>query len=527
MPAKLRKTRHSSGPSLCSPCELPDSKQLYTKKCILSAIKMEQKKNPSADITDIAKKIEPIVGLKWKEVNPCLSVITPDSVIKKIVRIYETDHKMNIKQITPKKKKFFMDNLDKLFDILSCKCPFVECDPTECGSVPCDIPHIHCDCLRHLKIPVIELAFIKDQRDKVGLNGGKVVMGGVNKVTAEQQENTKKKKDSKVKKTEEHAEEIEEKNRHKRGKFDKVLLDSSKDQGDAGDGTLENSDSDYSTEEIENKETEYTTTDIRIFVAECIRYQISDRASVALYNAALKTLGPLEENKIVDKSKYRREKAKFGARQNEKKINETKGGLGCIGADGKRNKKTRVKEIQVINGKEVEKFLRKTREHMVYTAEPGGEYLEHSEIPEGKGTGLDLSEDFYEVVLENNSVETLEAVLLDGTAVNTGPKTGCICYLERKLKRKLLWLICQLHGNELPLRHVFDYFDGGFGTSGPNSFKGPIGQACTGDEIHLDPVVQFLPIPSSVEELPDSVKKDLSRDQLLLHGYAMGIVAGF
>ena len=211
MPAKLRKTRHSSGPSLCSPFELPDSKQLYTKKCILSAIKMEQKKNPSAEIIDIAKKIEPIVGLKWKEVNPCLSVITPDSVIKKIVRIYETDHKMNIKQITAKKKKFFMDNLDKLFDILSCKCPFVECDPTECGSVPCDIPHIHCDCLRHLKIPVIELAFIKDQRDKVGLNGGKMVMGGVDKVTAQQQENTKKKKDSKVEKTEEHAEEIEEK----------------------------------------------------------------------------------------------------------------------------------------------------------------------------------------------------------------------------------------------------------------------------------------------------------------------------
>ena len=79
---------------------------------------------------------------------------------------------------------------------------------------------------------------------------------------------------------------------------------------------------------------------MKIFVAECVRYQISDRAAVALYNAALKTLGPIENNQIVDKSKYRREKAKFGARQNSKKKAQTVDGFGCIGGDGKRNKKT-------------------------------------------------------------------------------------------------------------------------------------------------------------------------------------------
>ena len=100
----------------------------------------------------------------------------------------------------------------------------------------------------------------------------------------------------------------------------------------------------------------------------------SDRAAVALYNAALKTLGPVETNKIVDKSKYRREKAKFGERQKLKKKAQVAGGFGCLGADGKKNKKTRVKETQIINNKEVEKFLRKTREHIVYTGEPGGDY---------------------------------------------------------------------------------------------------------------------------------------------------------
>ena len=97
---------------------------------------------------------------------------------------------------------------------------------------------------------------------------------------------------------------------------------------------------------------------------------------MALYNAALLTLGPVDSKLVVDKSKYRREKVKFGARQKAKKKSKTDGGFGCIGADGKRNKKTRVKEIQVINNKEVVKFTRKTREHIVYTTEPDGEYLE-------------------------------------------------------------------------------------------------------------------------------------------------------
>ena len=67
----------------------------------------------------------------------------------------------------------------------------------------------------------------------------------------------------------------------------------------------------------------------------------------------------------------RREKAKFGARQKSKKKAQAADGFGCIGGDGKRNKKTRVKETQIINNIEVEKFLRKTREHMVFTSEPG------------------------------------------------------------------------------------------------------------------------------------------------------------
>ena len=517
MAPKTRKTRHSSGEAFCPPSALPEVNQLYTNKDILAAILMELDQNPEAEIRGIAKRIEPLIRYKWLEVNPRLALIQADSMVNKMVKLHDTAQQINGKRITAKKKKFFMDNLEKIFDILTCQCTILDCDPSVCDP-PCDIPHIQCLCLKKFKIPIIELAFIKDQRDKIGLHGGKMVMDGVDKVVAKQQEDTNKKKESAVLSAKENEEQktIEKNTRKKKGTLREI-----------SDDPIDDNDEDSSfMPPPPEKVKDITTTDLREYVSECVRYQVSDRAAVALYNAALSTIGSLETNKIVDKSKYRREKAKFGGRQREKQKLENKDGFSCIGSDGKRNKKTRVRQVQIINNKEVEKFLRKTQEHIVYTSEPGGEYLDHSEIEEGKGSEKDLAEDFFEVLVDNNSVDTLEAVLCDGTNVNVGNRTGLIAFLERTLKRRLLWLVCQLHGNELPLRHVFDHLDGGLGTSGPTTFKGPLGIACTGDEIHLKPVVNFSVIPSSLKELPESVRKDLSRDQELLYGYALGIMAG-
>ena len=105
----------------------------------------------------------------------------------------------------------------------------------------------------------------------------------------------------------------------------------------------------------------------------------------------------------------------------------------------------------------------------------------------------------------------------------TGWKIEAIAELERNLGRALQWLICLLHGNELPWRHVFDLLDGGFGTSGPNSLKVPIGQTLT-EELYLKKVVAFAPITTTLEDICEETVKDLSRDQLLL--YAKAIASG-
>ena len=116
-------------------------------------------------------------------------------------------------------------------------------------------------------------------------------------------------------------------------------------------------------------------------------------------------------------------------------------------------------------------------------------------------------------------------MLADGTNTNTGWKDGMIAHTERDLQRQLLWLICQLHGNELGLRHFFDHCDGGFGTSGPDSFGGPIGKACKG-ELHLLDTVRFKIIETSLNDFDDAVWKDLSCDQQLLYRWTKSIAAG-
>ena len=95
-----------------------------------------------------------------------------------------------------------------------------------------------------------------------------------------------------------------------------------------------------------------------------------------------------------------------------------------------------------------------------------------------------------------------------------------IAHLERYLETPLLWLVCQLHGNELDLRHFFQKCDGGFGTSGPESFAGPIGKACKG-ELHLLDTVNFEKI-----YLDESAWKGLSQDQQLLYRWTKAVSSG-
>ena len=61
---------------------------------------------------------------------------------------------------------------------------------------------------------------------------------------------------------------------------------------------------------------------------------------------------------------------------------------------------------------------------------------------------------------ERGIEETLQAIGGDSTNVNTGWEGGVMQFVEVKLGRKLVWLLCDLHTGELGLRHLVTSLDG-------------------------------------------------------------------
>ena len=116
-------------------------------------------------------------------------------------------------------------------------------------------------------------------------------------------------------------------------------------------------------------------------------------------------------------------------------------------------------------------------------------------------------EDFFKT--SSKSLSEIEAVGCDGTITNTGHKNGIIVRLEQHINASVQWFVCQLHANELPLRHLIQHIDGG--TSGPKVLSGIIGKML--QDCEKLPLVNFTKI--SVK-LPDVSRNSLSTDQAYL-----------
>ena len=60
-----------------------------------------------------------------------------------------------------------MDKVDRLMDILTSKCIIKPCAEANCSYVCLSCIHISYACSREKKIPTNDLAFIKDQRERI------------------------------------------------------------------------------------------------------------------------------------------------------------------------------------------------------------------------------------------------------------------------------------------------------------------------------------------------------------------------
>jgi len=245
----------------------------------------------------------------------------------------------------------------------------------------------------------------------------------------------------------------------------------------------------------------------------CDRFGVSDRAGASIATAVLEDCGVVsqtESGDVIDRYKLRRERKLARERSSD-----TIALVEALYFDGRKDKTLKLE-------KKGSRWFRKTasEEHVTLMCEPGGKFLTHVTPDSSTARGITDSICKYYDEIGLDMSKTL-GIGCDGTATNTGATGGIICLLEKKLGKPLQWLLCQLHANELPLRHIMKHLDGP--TTGPQGFAGVIGSALTRCEYM--PVCPFNSISSELQQ--ELTIQDLSTDQRYLYEISKSVSSGF
>ena len=113
----------------------------------------------------------------------------------------------------------------------------------------------------------------------------------------------------------------------------------------------------------------------------------------------------------------------------------------------------------------------------------------------------------------------------DSTNSNTGWKNGIMAWLERFLGRKVSWLVCQLHTNELGLRHLFQELDGK--TDSKTGWSGEIGKLLkTVSDMEVNSDYKAINLGDMID-LPKEIEDQLSTDQSLLYKRVQAVRSGY
>ena len=123
-------------------------------------------------IQDVAKDVLPSLLAQWKRANCEFKppvIIQESSICRKIIKEWETARDISRKRISKKGQiEYFSIKLDKLFDLCKYQCPIKPCDEINCNGCINQV-HVVCQCSRDEKIPILELPFMKAQREKIGV----------------------------------------------------------------------------------------------------------------------------------------------------------------------------------------------------------------------------------------------------------------------------------------------------------------------------------------------------------------------
>lgn len=233
------------------------------------------------------------------------------------------------------------------------------------------------------------------------------------------------------------------------------------------------------------------------------------------------TIGFLNESNRLHHSNVQRMFEKYGS-ELAAEIDESRKEVICLMFDGRKDQTLNKIVLSNHGGVEIRETV--TQEHYVIVEEPMSIYRNHF-VP-ASGRALDIAKEIIRFVTTTESDQSLCVIGADGTSVNTGCNNGVIRKVEETLGRSLQWAICQLHLNELPFRHLFQHLDGK--TTGPNSYRGPIGHAImeNEEELRRKPVVKFVRVRDRLNQLPTEVIDNFTSEQKYFYEMCMAVRRG-
>lgn len=436
-------------------------------------------------------EIADIVGTKIEElwIKSSIPIVTHKRVLQ-LLKSYHSkcyNLKKSLKKLKKEKLEEFRVQSRKLFDIAACKCK-------EFAS---------CTCLREKKVPKEEQIFLEDQR-----TNRLMAIGRMDLIQSKKLQNRR-------------LRVLKQEIRHTiNTRIEEILsisyrLNRSEISSNVDLPSCSSAADGLNTAgTMDQKPIKLTDASLHSLTTVCDRYGVSDRAAAAIVSSVLCTTSDAnseaQSTNVVDRMKLRRIRQKVREQVlTEERVTE----IPALYFDGRKDK----------TAKTILKGLKRFRvivqeEHISSIKEPGSIYVGY--VVPISGSARNIERAIYSfLTTEKISPESLMAVGCDGTNTNTGKMGGVIRLLEDRLCRPLQWIICLLHANELPLRHLFTYLDGP--TAGPKSFAGQIGKAL--ETCETLPLAHFEKIEG---ELPPQISTDLSTDQKYLKEITTAVING-
>ena len=183
MPSQTRKSVSSGLSSVFGtgrellPSELPTLRAVLRKALLLreEEANMSGKNISRIEMSKIMERVADEVSEFWRNSNSNFQppvIIGKKAIWKRLMTAWDKGSEVSRNRVKKEVADAFYARLDKLLDITVCQCLISPCLDVGSCNKKCRGFHIACSCPQPVKLPVLELEWINDQRNKDSEKGG-------------------------------------------------------------------------------------------------------------------------------------------------------------------------------------------------------------------------------------------------------------------------------------------------------------------------------------------------------------------